>query len=88
MTHEKNVVISDELQNRMRKPHNPEVRVWKENVRRRAARRVKLTSDMLIDKHLMQQRAQGKRRRSLDYECPVRKSEWQYQIPAIDHGGP
>jgi hypothetical protein len=28
----KNVVISDELRNRMTKPHNLEIDVWKENV--------------------------------------------------------
>jgi hypothetical protein len=28
----KNVVVSDDLRNRMIKPHNPEVGVWKENV--------------------------------------------------------
>jgi hypothetical protein len=28
----KNVVISNDLHNRMIKPHNPEIGVWKENV--------------------------------------------------------
>jgi hypothetical protein len=28
----KNVVISDDLRNRMIKPHNPEIGVWKLNV--------------------------------------------------------
>jgi hypothetical protein len=32
MTKDKNVVISDELHNRMIKPHNPEIGMWKENV--------------------------------------------------------
>jgi hypothetical protein len=32
MTKGKNVVISDERRNRMIKPHNLEIGVWKENV--------------------------------------------------------
>jgi hypothetical protein len=32
MTKGKNVVISDELHNRMMKPHNMEIGMWKENV--------------------------------------------------------
>jgi hypothetical protein len=28
----KNVIVSDDLRNRMIKPHNPEVGVWNENV--------------------------------------------------------
>jgi hypothetical protein len=28
----KSVVVSDDLHNRMIKPHNPEIGVWKENV--------------------------------------------------------
>jgi hypothetical protein len=28
----KNLVVFDELHNRMIKPHNPEIGVWKENV--------------------------------------------------------
>jgi hypothetical protein len=28
----KNVVVFDELRNRMIKPHNPEIGMWKENV--------------------------------------------------------
>jgi hypothetical protein len=32
MTKGKNVVVSDELRNRMIKPHNPKIGVWKENV--------------------------------------------------------
>jgi hypothetical protein len=31
-TTSKNVVIFDDLRNRMIKPHNPEIGVWKENV--------------------------------------------------------
>jgi hypothetical protein len=46
----KNVVISDELCNRMIKPHNPEIGVWKENVLQKLAKRVKPTSAMLIEK--------------------------------------
>jgi hypothetical protein len=49
-TKRKNVVISDELRNRIIKPHNPEIDVWKENVLRKPAKRVKPTSDMLIEK--------------------------------------
>jgi hypothetical protein len=36
----KNMVISDELRNRMIKPHNSEISVWKENVLRKPAKRV------------------------------------------------
>jgi hypothetical protein len=32
ITKGKNVVISDELRNRMIKPHNPEIGMWKENM--------------------------------------------------------
>jgi hypothetical protein len=49
-TKSKNMVISDELRNRIIKPHNPEIDVWKENVLRKPAKRVKPTSDMLIEK--------------------------------------
>jgi hypothetical protein len=45
----KNVVVSDELLNRMIKPHNPEISVWKENILRKPANRVKPTSAMLIE---------------------------------------
>jgi hypothetical protein len=51
MTTGKNVVISDELRNRMIKPHNPEIGVWKENVLRKQAKRVKPTSAMLNAKY-------------------------------------
>jgi hypothetical protein len=54
MTKGKNVVIFDELRNRMIKPHNPEIGVWKENVLRKLARRVKPTSAMLIQKYQRQ----------------------------------
>jgi hypothetical protein len=47
----KNVVVFDELHNRMIKPHNPEIGVWKENVLRNPAKRVKPTSAMLIEKY-------------------------------------
>jgi hypothetical protein len=47
----KNVVVSDDLRNRMIKPHNPEVGVWKENMLRKPANRVKPTSAMLIEKY-------------------------------------
>jgi hypothetical protein len=46
----KNVIVSDDLRNKMIKPHSPEVGIWKENVGRRSAQRVKPTSDMLIKK--------------------------------------
>jgi hypothetical protein len=32
MTNGKNVVVSDELRNRMIKPHNSDIGMWKENV--------------------------------------------------------
>jgi cytidylate kinase len=50
----KNVVISDELHNWMIKPHNPEIGMWKENVLRKPAKRVKPTSAMLIEKYQRQ----------------------------------
>jgi hypothetical protein len=54
MTKGKNVVISDELRNRMIKPHNLEIGVWKENMLRKPAKRVKPTSAMLIEKYQWQ----------------------------------
>jgi hypothetical protein len=48
----KNMVVSDDLRNRMIKPHNPEIGMWKENVQRKSAKRVKPTSVMLIEKIL------------------------------------
>jgi hypothetical protein len=50
-TRGKNMVISDELHNRMIKSHNPEIGMWKENVMRKPAKRVKPTSAMLIEKY-------------------------------------
>jgi hypothetical protein len=50
----KNVVISDELCNRMIKPHNPEISMSKENVLRKPAKRVKPMSAMLIEKYQCQ----------------------------------
>jgi hypothetical protein len=50
MTKGKKVVIFDELCNRMIKAHNLEIGVWKENVLRKLAKRVKPTSAMLIEK--------------------------------------
>jgi hypothetical protein len=50
----KNVVVSDELRNRMIKPHNSEIGVWKENVLQKLAKRVKLMSAMLIEKYQWQ----------------------------------
>jgi hypothetical protein len=47
----KNVVIFDDLHNRMIKLHNLEIGVWKENVQRKSAKRVKLTLAMLIEKY-------------------------------------
>jgi hypothetical protein len=54
MTKGKNVVVSDELCNRMIKPHNIEVGMWKENVLQKPAKRVKPTSAMLIEKYQQQ----------------------------------
>jgi hypothetical protein len=48
----KNVVVSDDLHNRMIKPHNSEIGVWKENVQRKPAKRVKPMSAMLIERYL------------------------------------
>jgi hypothetical protein len=50
----KNVVVSDDLHNRMIRPHNLEIGVWKENVHKKPAKRVKPTSAMLIEKYLWQ----------------------------------
>jgi hypothetical protein len=50
-TKNKSMVIFDDLRNRMIKPHNLEIGVWKENVQRKSAKRVKPTSDMLIKKY-------------------------------------
>jgi hypothetical protein len=51
----KNVTVSDDLRNRMIKSHNPEVGVWKENVQRKPAKKVKPMSAMLIEKYQCQQ---------------------------------
>jgi hypothetical protein len=47
----KNMVISNELHNRMIKPHNLKIGVWKENMLWKPAKRVKPTSAMLIEKY-------------------------------------
>jgi hypothetical protein len=47
----RNVVVSDELRNRMIKPHNLEIGMWKENVLRKTAKRVKPTWARLIEKN-------------------------------------
>jgi hypothetical protein len=44
----KNVIVSDELRNRMIKPHNPEIGVWKDNLL------LKPISAMLIEKYQWQ----------------------------------
>jgi hypothetical protein len=48
------MVISNELCNRIIKPHNPEIGVWKENMLRKPATRVKPTMAMLIEKYQRQ----------------------------------
>jgi hypothetical protein len=58
----KNIVVSDELHNHMIKPHSLEAGVWKDNVARKPACRVKPTSNMLIEKYLRQQQQMGMRR--------------------------
>jgi hypothetical protein len=50
----KNVTVSDDPRNRMIKPHNPEVGVWKENVQRKPAKKVKPMLAMLIEKYQRQ----------------------------------
>jgi hypothetical protein len=50
----KNVVVFDDLRNRMIMPHKPENDMWKENVQRKPAKRVKPTSAMLIEKYQRQ----------------------------------
>jgi hypothetical protein len=49
-----NVVVFDELRNRMIKPHNPEIGMWKENVLRKPAKRIKPMSAMLIESYQWQ----------------------------------
>jgi hypothetical protein len=58
----KNVVISDELRNRMIKPHNLEIGVWKENVLWKLAKKVKPTSPTLIAKYQWQSKENWKYR--------------------------
>jgi hypothetical protein len=50
----KNVVVFDELHNRMIKPHNPKIGMWKENVVWKPAKRVKPMSAILIEKYQRQ----------------------------------
>jgi hypothetical protein len=50
----KNMVISNDLHNRMIRPHNPKIGVWKVNVQRKPAKRVKPMSTMLIEKYQWQ----------------------------------
>jgi hypothetical protein len=54
MTKGKNVVISDELCNRMIKPNNLEIAMWKENMLQKLAKRVKPMLAMLIEKYQRQ----------------------------------
>jgi hypothetical protein len=53
-TNGKEVLVLDELRQRMIKPHNPEVGAWNENVRRKPVQRIKPTSGMLIEKYVRQ----------------------------------
>jgi hypothetical protein len=50
----KNVVVFDEFHNRMIKPHNPKIGMWKENVVWKPAKRVKPMSAILIEKYQRQ----------------------------------
>jgi hypothetical protein len=47
------VLVSDELLRRMIKPRNLEVETRKENVSWKPIRRIKPTSDLLIEKYVM-----------------------------------
>jgi hypothetical protein len=47
----KNMVVSDDIRNRMVKTHNQEIGMWKDNVQRKPAKRVKPTSAMLTEKY-------------------------------------
>jgi hypothetical protein len=47
----KNVVMSDELRNRMIKPRQPEIGVWKENTWRKRRPEWRPTSSFLIEKY-------------------------------------
>jgi hypothetical protein len=51
----KNTNVSDELRNRMIKPRSLEVGVWKENMMRKPAQKIRPTSSMLIDKYTRKQ---------------------------------
>jgi hypothetical protein len=51
----KNAIFSDDLRNRMMKPKRPEAGVWKENIYRKPAKKVKSMSSMLIEKYVRQQ---------------------------------
>jgi hypothetical protein len=53
-TRGKNVIVSNELWNRMIKPRSPNAGVWKENTSRKPNRRVRPTLSMLIDKYVRQ----------------------------------
>jgi hypothetical protein len=48
----KNMVVCDELRNKMMKPLNPGTEKWKENIRLKPACRIKLNSSMLIEKYI------------------------------------
>jgi hypothetical protein len=48
------MVVSNELCNRMIKPHNPEISVWKENMLWKLAKGVKPTLAMFIEKYQRQ----------------------------------
>jgi hypothetical protein len=50
----RNVVVSIDLRNKMMKPHNPKIGMWKENMQRKPAKRVKPTSAMPIKKYRWQ----------------------------------
>jgi hypothetical protein len=51
MTKGKNLVISDELHNRMIKPHNLEISAWKVNMLQKPAMRIKPMLAMLTEKY-------------------------------------
>jgi hypothetical protein len=50
----RNVVLSNDICNRMIKPHNLEDGMWKENMPRKPAKKVQPTSAMLIEKYQRQ----------------------------------
>jgi hypothetical protein len=91
-TQGKNVIVSDELRNRMTKLHNPEVGAWKENTLRKPERRVKPTTSMLVEKHVRQRQErsrahihESKRTRS---PCYDRKRWLRYGQHAVAQQGP